>query len=94
MSRIWPLVRDCLSDAAGITDRISFFLVICIIIFTFNAYSFTSHHYLQMTSKRESNAKVTNNDTLGNLWLYWSATFVGTSIVAFILKGKFVENRG
>ncbi|MFY9795704.1 MAG: hypothetical protein WCC17_01665 [Candidatus Nitrosopolaris sp.] len=47
-----------------------------------------------MTSKRESNAKVTNNDTLGNLWLYWSATFVGTSIVAFILKGKFVENRG
>jgi aquaporin Z len=29
---------------------------------------------------------------LGNLWLYWSATFVGTSIVAFILKRKFVSN--
>jgi len=29
---------------------------------------------------------------LGNLWLYWSATFVGTSIVAFILKRKFVRN--
>ena len=29
---------------------------------------------------------------LGNLWLYWSATFVGTSIVAFIIKGKFVKN--
>lgn len=29
---------------------------------------------------------------LGNLWLYWSATFVGTSIVAFIIKEKFVKN--
>ena len=29
---------------------------------------------------------------LGNLWLYWSATFAGTSIVAFIIKGKFVRN--
>ena len=29
---------------------------------------------------------------LGNLWLYWSATFVGTSIVAFIIKGKFARN--
>jgi glycerol uptake facilitator-like aquaporin len=29
---------------------------------------------------------------LGNLWLYWSATFVGTSVVAFIIKGKFVKN--
>jgi aquaporin Z len=29
---------------------------------------------------------------LGNLWLYWSATFVGTSIVAFIIKGKFTKN--
>jgi aquaporin Z len=29
---------------------------------------------------------------LGNLWFYWSATFVGTSIVAFIIKGKFVKN--
>jgi aquaporin Z len=29
---------------------------------------------------------------LGNLWLYWSATFVGTSIVAFIIKAKFVKN--
>jgi aquaporin Z len=30
----------------------------------------------------------------GNLWLYWSATFVGTSIIAFILKGKLVKNNG
>jgi aquaporin Z len=29
---------------------------------------------------------------LGNLWLYWSATFVGTSIVAFIIKRKFVKH--
>ena len=29
---------------------------------------------------------------LVNLWLYWSATFIGTSIVAFIIKGKFVKN--
>ena len=24
----------------------------------------------------------------GNLWLYWSATFVGTSITAFVLRRK------
>jgi hypothetical protein len=26
---------------------------------------------------------------LVNLWLYWSATFIGTSIVAVILRNKF-----
>jgi aquaporin Z len=26
---------------------------------------------------------------LVNLWLYWSATFIGTSIVAAILRNKF-----
>jgi aquaporin Z len=26
---------------------------------------------------------------LGNLWLYWSATFVGSSVVAFVLRRKF-----
>ena len=29
---------------------------------------------------------------LSNLWLYWSATFVGTSITAFIFREKFVNN--
>jgi aquaporin Z len=33
------------------------------------------------------------SDVLGNLWLYWSATFVGTSIVALIIKGKFRHQR-
>jgi len=28
--------------------------------------------------------------TLGDLWLYWSATFIGTSIVALVLRRKFV----
>ena len=28
---------------------------------------------------------------LGNLWLYWSATFVGTSIIGFFLPKKFVN---
>ena len=28
---------------------------------------------------------------VGDLWLYWSATFVGTSIVAFVLRRKFVS---
>jgi len=27
---------------------------------------------------------------LNNLWLYWSATFVGTSVIAFIFRRKFV----
>jgi aquaporin Z len=27
--------------------------------------------------------------TMGDLWLYWSATFVGSAIVAFILRRKF-----
>jgi glycerol uptake facilitator-like aquaporin len=26
-----------------------------------------------------------------NLWLYWSATFVGTSIIAFILRKKIID---
>lgn len=30
---------------------------------------------------------------LGNLWLYWSATFVGTSIVALLVRRKFVLAR-
>ena len=30
---------------------------------------------------------------LSNLWLYWSATFVGTSITAFIFRKKFVNNK-
>jgi aquaporin Z len=29
---------------------------------------------------------------LSNLWLYWSATFVGTSITAFIFRERFVDN--
>ena len=31
---------------------------------------------------------------VGKLCLYRSATFVGTSMIAFILKGKFVKNSG
>jgi aquaporin Z len=27
-----------------------------------------------------------------NLWLYWSATFVGTSFIAFILRKKIINN--
>jgi aquaporin Z len=26
---------------------------------------------------------------LGNLWLYWSATFIGSSVVAFMVRSKF-----
>jgi aquaporin Z len=26
---------------------------------------------------------------LNNLWLYWSATFLGTSIVALLVRKKF-----
>ena len=29
---------------------------------------------------------------VGDLWLYWSATFVGTSLVAFSLRRKFIFN--
>ena len=27
--------------------------------------------------------------SIGDLWLYWSATFIETSIVAFVLQRKF-----
>jgi aquaporin Z len=27
-----------------------------------------------------------------DLWLYWSATFIGTSIVAFVLRKKFFKD--
>lgn len=29
------------------------------------------------------------SNTLADLWLYWSATFIGTSVAAFLFKGKF-----
>ncbi len=29
--------------------------------------------------------------SVGDLWLYWSATFIGTSIVALILRRKFTS---
>ena len=29
---------------------------------------------------------------LGNLWLYWSATFIGSSAVAFVVRRKFKKN--
>jgi glycerol uptake facilitator-like aquaporin len=29
---------------------------------------------------------------LGNLWLYWSATFIGTSLIALIVRKKFEHN--
>jgi aquaporin Z len=30
--------------------------------------------------------------SIGDLWLYWSSTFVGTSIIAFIYRRKFFVN--
>ena len=29
--------------------------------------------------------------SVGDLWLYWSATFVGTLLIALLLRKKFVE---
>ena len=29
--------------------------------------------------------------SVGDLWLYWSATFVRTSVVAFLLRRKFIS---
>jgi glycerol uptake facilitator-like aquaporin len=34
-------------------------------------------------------APAITSGVIGNLWLYWSATFVGTSIVAFLVRKKF-----
>ena len=28
---------------------------------------------------------------LANLWLYWSATFVGTGVIAFFVKRHFIK---
>ena len=30
---------------------------------------------------------------LNDLWLYWSAPFIGTIIVAFLFRGKFIKQR-
>ena len=30
--------------------------------------------------------------SIEDLWLYWSATFIGTSVVAFILRRKFAKD--
>ncbi|MGE5661015.1 MAG: MIP/aquaporin family protein [Ignavibacteriales bacterium] len=34
-------------------------------------------------------APAITSGVIGNLWLYWSATFIGTSIVAFLVRKKF-----
>ena len=36
-------------------------------------------------------APVVASGVIGNLWLYWSATFIGTSIVAFLVRKKFAR---
>ncbi len=33
------------------------------------------------------------SETLENLWLYWTAPFVGTTMVAFLFRKKFQEQR-
>jgi len=30
---------------------------------------------------------------LNNLWLYWSATFIGTSIVALMFRSMFISKK-
>jgi aquaporin Z len=35
-------------------------------------------------------APALTSGVLDNLWLYWSATFIGTSIVALLVRKKFV----
>ena len=32
--------------------------------------------------------------TFDDLWLYWTAPFIGTLIVAFLFRGKFQAQRG
>ena len=34
-------------------------------------------------------APAITSGVIGNLWLYWSATFIGTSIVAFLVRKRF-----
>lgn len=38
-------------------------------------------------------APALTSGVLSNLWLYWSATFVGTSIVALLVRRKFASRR-
>ena len=38
-------------------------------------------------------APALTSGVLNNLWLYWSATFVGTSIVAFLVRDKLANRR-
>ena len=33
------------------------------------------------------------SDVLGNLWLYWTATFIGSSFVALLVRKKFMSSR-
>jgi aquaporin Z len=30
---------------------------------------------------------------LGSLWLYWTATFIGSSVVALLVRKKFMSSR-
>lgn len=38
-------------------------------------------------------APALTSGVLNNLWLYWSATFVGTSVVAFLVRKKLANKR-
>jgi aquaporin Z len=37
-------------------------------------------------------APALTSGVIGNLWLYWSATFVGTSLVALLVRKKFASS--
>jgi aquaporin Z len=37
-------------------------------------------------------APALTSGVIANLWLYWSATFIGTSIVALIVRKKIEDN--
>jgi hypothetical protein len=41
------------------------------------------------TNTASSLAPAVLSGTLGNLWLYWSATFIATSTIVFLLRKKF-----
>jgi aquaporin Z len=44
-------------------------------------------------SKQRSLAPALVSESITDLWLYWSATFVGTIIIALCLRDKMIKKK-
>jgi aquaporin Z len=54
---------------------------------------FLAFNYGTSMNPARSLAPALLSGVLSNLWLYWSATFIGSSAVAFVVRKRFKDDR-